>query len=296
MSTSFDPAFRMATALYLDETVIRHWTLQKTESTGSTGPVEAASKEIGWDDSLFESPLPFVVTEARRLFKEGIISQSEYVQSERTSRRSLWLGATCTQPHHHARGCGGSSPPLLGRRYEQMVVGQIKFEREKRRDSMAPVPQRLSRSQSARVDAGKARRLSDQSMSPASPHLKKASSLASGLRGSRALREPVSASPRNSVSSVEARIQAKMALAASRRRAGAAKGSASDAKGASAQTQKTEQALQKAMEGMSANAAKTAETLEETREMNHASKGFASAAKEMRLKQQAKKKKFFGLF
>eukprot|EP00750_Incisomonas_marina_P025076 INCI5312.4.p1 GENE.INCI5312.4~~INCI5312.4.p1 ORF type:complete len:271 (+),score=55.14 INCI5312.4:42-815(+) len=257
MSTSFDPAFRMATALYLDETVIRHWTLQKTESTGSTGPVEAASKEIGWDDSLFESPLPFVVTEARRLFKEGIISQSEY---------------------------------------EQMVVGQIKFEREKRRDSMAPVPQRLSRSQSARVDAGKARRLSDQSMSPASPHLKKASSLASGLRGSRALREPVSASPRNSVSSVEARIQAKMALAASRRRAGAAKGSASDAKGASAQTQKTEQALQKAMEGMSANAAKTAETLEETREMNHASKGFASAAKEMRLKQQAKKKKFFGLF
>lgn len=46
---------------------------------------------------------------------------------------------------------------------------------------------------------------------------------------------------------------------------------------------------------MSANAAKTEETLQETREMNHASKSFASAAKEMRLKQQAKKK-FFGLF
>lgn len=105
-------------------------------------------------------------------------------------------------------------------RYEQMVVGQIKFEREKRRDSMAPVPPRLSRSQSARVDSGKARRLSDTTtMSPASPHIRKANSVATGLRGSRASRERLSASssPRTSVSSMEARIEAKMALAASRR-------------------------------------------------------------------------------
>jgi len=39
-----------------------------------------------WDDSLFESPLPFVVTEARRLFREGIISQSEYVGHEKIWR------------------------------------------------------------------------------------------------------------------------------------------------------------------------------------------------------------------